>query len=176
MISHRVTRLDSAHDLAESRARGVELAAGAPAELRRLVAPCYPDLWRWKDFVNDEVGILGVLDEPLIGRCVAAKDQFEPGVLNNKTHRAVTSMDSRDRSHYDTFSVIDDLVDGLVVEFMYFDLARDRRDFVGTGLVVPVVGFEKMLNSILRAHVWCHTARAPYLQRYRPPGGPASGP
>mgnify|MGYP001816871589 CR=1 FL=1 len=117
-----------------------------------------------------------MLDEPLVGGGIAAKDQLHAGVLDNEADRAIAGMDGRDGTHLDTVFVVDDLVDRLVIEFVRGDLARYGCDLVGAGLIVPVVGLEEMLNGILGTHVLSLAARPPDLQRHRATGGPATGP
>ena len=129
-----MARLDLAHDLAEGRPRGVELAAGAPGELRRLAIVLREELGRAEGLVDDEIGVLRVLDEPLVRRGVAAEDQFHAGILDDEADRAVAGVDGRDGADPDAVFIVDDLVDRLVVEFHHVDLP-------GTG-------------EILNARVW----------------------
>ena len=66
VIGDRVTGLDGAHDFTEGRPRSVELATCAPGELRWLVKAFNKEFRRGECLVYGEVGVLGVLDEPLI--------------------------------------------------------------------------------------------------------------
>ena len=40
----------------------------------------------------------GMLDEPLVGRSIAAEYQLQPGILDDKTDRTITGMNRRDGS------------------------------------------------------------------------------
>lgn len=57
-----MARLDFAHDFTKGLTRGMELAAGAPAELWRLVPVGHKELRSKKGFVDHQIGVLRISD------------------------------------------------------------------------------------------------------------------
>ena len=85
-------------------------------------------------------------------------------------------MNSWDGADGHSVLLIDDFIHALVVKFVDGDLTRDRRNLVFTRLLVPVVGLEKMVDGISRAHVLRLPAGPPDLERHWAPRGPTAGP
>ena len=66
VICDSMPRLYRTHDLAERRARGMELTAGSPGKLRWLISKCR-EYSRWiEGLVDHDICVFPVLYEPFI--------------------------------------------------------------------------------------------------------------
>ena len=59
----------------------MKLAAGTPGELRRLPVQLDPLIGKHHGFMDNDVRIFGILQEPFVGHGIATENYFHPGVL-----------------------------------------------------------------------------------------------
>jgi len=154
----------------------VDLRADADRLLGRLAVESHEVGWGQKGLVNREIGICGVFDIPLVGKCVPADHHLEPRVLEDEAHRPVARMNGWYGSNRYAILLVDDGVDGFVVELGHVDLARLGTENEVSRRRVPVVGPEEVLDGVGGSHVRRCPFGPPYAQRLRSPGRPTAGP
>ena len=119
-----------AHDFAEGLTGGMKLATGAPAELRRLIAIDAEELRAEKGFMDDEIGVLRILDEPLVRIGIAAEYELPPVPFETEA---------------DVIAMANDTEYGLAAYFYSRDIGRVWR--VAEALEYGIVGINEGLIS-----------------------------
>ena len=84
-------------------------------------------LFRSKEALMDNnIRILGLFQEPLIGGAVAAEDKAQTVPVKTVAHRTIANMNGRERSDLDAVFIVDDR-SFRKIEFMSDDLATSIR-------------------------------------------------
>ncbi len=116
-------RLDLAHHFAESLARRVEGTAGAPGKLWRLSVHRHKQLRRHKGFVDCQIRILGIFQEPFIRKRIPTDNHFHPAIFNRVAYGPIAGVHRGPGTNRYSVLLIHHLVDGLVVELGGLDSA-----------------------------------------------------
>ena len=95
MVSNGMFGFDSAHDLAKSLRRGVNIGSHSKSGLGGLAIPGNQLFGGQECFMNGDIGILGIFDIPGIGFRITADDNLQPVPVKGKADRPVSGMDSR---------------------------------------------------------------------------------
>ncbi len=92
-----------------------------PAELILQV------VYRKKDLVNQNVGILCILEHPSVRSRIAGKHELQPLPFQDKADRTVNCVDRRNGPNNDAVLIVDFSVDRRVIELSDLDFQRRRR-------------------------------------------------